>query len=78
MSELSNTPARPRRDRTVETLRTVQHYAETLIADARRVLTRCVSGQLDAEGVAEDLHAIDRTAASIRVEIGQLEGDSPK
>ena len=78
MSELSNTPARARRDRTVETLRSVQHYAETLIADAHRVLTRCVTGQLDANGVAEDLHAIDRTAASIRVEIGRFEGDSLK
>jgi hypothetical protein len=78
MSELSNKPWRGRRDQTVETLRSVQHYAETLIADASRVLTRCVSGKLDADGVAEDLHAIDRTAASIRVEIGELEGDSPK
>ena len=76
MSELSNTPARTRRDRTVETLRSVQQYAETLIADAHRVLTRCVTGKLDANGVAEDLHAIDRAAASIRVEIGRFEGDS--
>ena len=57
LSELTDAPPRARGDRTVETLRTVQRYAETLILDARRVLTRCVSGQLDPEGVAEDLHA---------------------
>ena len=62
----------------METLRTVQRYAEALIADARRVLTRCVSGHLDTNAVAEDLHAIDRSAASIRVEIGALEGDSSR
>ena len=56
----------------------MQRYAEALIADARRVLTRCVNGHLDTNAVAEDLHAIDRSAASIRVEIGSLEGDSPK
>ena len=78
MSQLSTPPSRPRGDGTVETLRTVQRYAETLILDARRVLTRCVSGQLDPEGMAEDLHAIDRSAASIRVEIGRLEGDSSR
>jgi methylthioribose-1-phosphate isomerase len=78
MSELSNTPSRLRGDGTVETLRTVQRYAEALIADAKRVLTRCVSGQLDTNAVAEDLHAIDRSAASIRVEIGTLEGDSSR
>ena len=78
MSELSNTPSRLRGDGTVETLRTVQRYAEALIADARRVLARCVNGHLDTNAVAEDLHAIDRSAASIRVEIGSLEGDSPK
>jgi len=78
MSDVTDAPPRARVDRTVETLRTVQRYAETLILDARRVLTRCVSGQLDPEGVAEDLHAIDRSAASIRVEIGRLEGDSSR
>ena len=78
MSELSNTPSRLCGDGTVETLRTVQRYAEALIADAKRVLTRCVSGQLDATAVAEDLHAIDRSAASIRVEIGTIEGDSSR
>ena len=78
MSELSNTPSRLRGDGTVETLRAVQRYAEALIADARRVLTRCVTGQLDTNAVAEDLHAIDRAAASIRVEIGSLEGDSSR
>ena len=79
MSELSNTPSRLRGDGTVETLRTVQRYAEALIADARRVLTRCVkNGHLDTHAVAEDLHAIERSAASIRVEIGSLEGDSSR
>ena len=78
MRELSNTPSRLRGDGTVETLRTVQRYAEALIADARRVLTRFVNGHLDTNAVAEDLHAIDRSAASIRVEIGSLEGDSRK
>ena len=78
MSDLSDTPSRLSRDGTVETLRTVQRYAEALIADARRVLTRCVNGHLDTDAVAEDLHAIDRSAASIRVEIGSLEGDSSR
>ena len=47
MSELSDTPARARRDRTVQTLRSVQHYAETLIADARRVLTLADESDLE-------------------------------
>jgi hypothetical protein len=76
MAELSNVPGRRRRDATVEALRTVQRHAETLVTEASRVLSRCVGGRLDPEGVAEDLHAIDRAAASIRVAIGRLEGDS--
>jgi hypothetical protein len=64
-----------RRD-TVEALRTVQRYAETLRDDAEDILTRCVQGDVDSRGLAEQLHAIDRSAASIRVMLGRLDGDS--
>lgn len=65
--ELNEGPDRLTRRHAIESARTVQQYAESLVAHADRVLTRCITGQADPHGLTEDLHAIDRSAASIRM-----------
>jgi hypothetical protein len=58
-----------RRDVTVETLRTIQRHAETLRVEADRILANCLTGNVDTQGLSEDLHEIDRAAACIRAHV---------
>ena len=60
----------------IEVVRTVHAHAEHLAADANRILTRCLTGQTDARQLTQDLHAIDRSAATIRAVLCRLHGST--